>query len=721
MSSSYRNCDAKSFRKTSDWGLSSSRIIGEGETAELIRAFDWAKTPVGPVETWSDTLLTTVNLLLASRHPMFLWWGPELIQFYNDGYRPTIRADKHPLAVGQRGKECWPEIWPIIGPQIEAVMTRGESSWNKNHLVPINRNGKLEEVFWTYGYSPVRDKSGSVQGTLVVCSETTEQVLSERRLRALLAITTESAERRSAPQSRPFRDFAQRIAKKLHGDTADLPFAALYLLNGDEISIAGSTVPLGEMANPEHWPLRKVADSQAPLLVEDLQQRFGNIILEPWPEPVTRAYLLPMSNSGSPIQTVLLFGVSPRLPFDNSYQTFFQLLGARIADLLQSEIHRIERAKAAERFHRLTEANPFGTIIGDLHGRLKYVNPEFLKTLGYLEEDVSSGKIRWDDLTPPEYAEADARAVEQIRAYGRCDLYEKAYIAKDGRRIPIVMGAAMIDSAESDHEIAAFVTDLTPLKIAEEALRTANDELERKVTERTAALEAEILDLRRAEIHLRELTGRLLSMQDEERRHMARELHDHAGQTLTALGLNLSVLGKAAKNLDPKVSKLAAESQQLSDDLSKEIRTLSYLLHPPLLDEVGLGSALRWYVDGFSARSKIKVDLDLPVDITRLPKPLELVLFRIVQESLTNVHRHSGSSSAKINLKLSNDTVELVISDQGKGISSERAHELSAASTGVGVRGMEERVRQFNGTFELVSDHIGAKVVVVLPVKPEAA
>ena len=160
--------------------------------ADLTRGFDWATTPLGPVESWSDTLVTTVNLLLASRHPMFLWWGPKLIQFYNDGYRPSIRADKHPSALGQPGADCWPEIWPIIGPQIEAVMGLGQSTWNTNQLVPINRNGKLEEVFWTYSYSPIRDQTGNVQGTLVVCSETTEQVLSERRLRALLGITVET-------------------------------------------------------------------------------------------------------------------------------------------------------------------------------------------------------------------------------------------------------------------------------------------------------------------------------------------------------------------------------------------------------------------------------------------------------------------------------------------------------------------------------------------------
>jgi signal transduction histidine kinase len=141
------------------------------------------------------------------------------------------------------------------------------------------------------------------------------------------------------------------------------------------------------------------------------------------------------------------------------------------------------------------------------------------------------------------------------------------------------------------------------------------------------------------------------------------------------------------------------------------------LLHPPLLDEVGLASALQWYVDGFSERSKIQVSLDLPPNMARLPRELELVIFRVVQESLTNVHRHSGSSSARIYLRSSEDTVEFEISDQGKGIPPERLREMTAAKSGVGVRGMEERVRQFGGTLQISSTGEGTKVIVTLPTK----
>lgn len=307
----------------------------------------------------------------------------------------------------------------------------------------------------------------------------------------------------------------------------------------------------------------------------------------------------------------------------------------------------------------------------------------------------------------------------QLQQRGRCDVYEKVYVAKGGRHVPILIGAATIDAARSEPEIAAFVTDLTPLKTAEAALRAANDALEKKVAQRTAALESEISDRKRGEMNLRELTGRLLVAQDEERRHMAREVHDHAGQTLVALTLNLAALQELDRGQRSAMTDLLEQSQQLSDGLSKEIRTLSYLLHPPLLDEAGLRSALQWYVEGFSNRSGIVVDLELPTDSKRIPRALELVLFRIVQESLTNIHRHSGSLTARIRLVLSARSVEVEIADQGKGIPMEKRQDMTAAQLGVGVRGMEERARQFGGTLHIESSSAGTIVTATIPLKPE--
>ncbi len=160
-------------------------LEGGGQMAALIGSFDWAATPLGPIHGWSRSLKSTVAMLVHSRHPMFLWWGPELIQIYNDAYVPSFGAGKHPRALGQRGQECWPEIWAIIGPQIDDVMQRGIASWHEDALVPIFRNGAIEEVYWTYGYSPVFDDDGAIGGTLVVCTETTARIVATRQEAAL--------------------------------------------------------------------------------------------------------------------------------------------------------------------------------------------------------------------------------------------------------------------------------------------------------------------------------------------------------------------------------------------------------------------------------------------------------------------------------------------------------------------------------------------------------
>jgi PAS domain S-box-containing protein len=162
-------------------------LRGEGEMLTRVREHDWSGTPLGPIRHWPLSLQTVVGMLLHSRHPMFLWWGPELIQIYNDGYVPSFGVGKHPLALGQPGRECWQEIWPIIGPQIEDVRLRAMATWHEDALVPIFRNGRLEDVFWTYGYSPVFDESGAVAGVLVVCTETTERVRASQREKAALA------------------------------------------------------------------------------------------------------------------------------------------------------------------------------------------------------------------------------------------------------------------------------------------------------------------------------------------------------------------------------------------------------------------------------------------------------------------------------------------------------------------------------------------------------
>lgn len=158
-------------------------LDGDGEMGELTRSLNWAGTSLGNPETWPQSLLTTVNILLNSRFPMFLWWGPDLIQFYNDAYRPSLGASgKHPSALGQKGEDCWPEIWPIIKPLIDQVMAGGASTWSEDQLIPIYRNGRLEDVYWTFSYSKIIDEQGKPAGVLVICNETTEKVKSFKQI-----------------------------------------------------------------------------------------------------------------------------------------------------------------------------------------------------------------------------------------------------------------------------------------------------------------------------------------------------------------------------------------------------------------------------------------------------------------------------------------------------------------------------------------------------------
>ena len=240
------------------------------------------------------------------------------------------------------------------------------------------------------------------------------------------------------------------------------------------------------------------------------------------------------------------------------------------------------------------------------------------------------------------------------------------------------------------------------LNAALTALTKAHDELELRVKERTT-------DLQRAEDSLRALSARLLQAQDEERRRIARELHDSAGQLLAALNMNLVPIQADAAKLGPAAAKAIEESIQLVEELSKELRTISHLLHPPMLDEAGLEFALQWYVEGFAERSDIKVDFELAADLGRLTRDMETAIFRLVQESLTNIHRHADSPVAAVRVFRTDHEIRVEVSDKGKGMAA------TASKPGVGVQGMRERVRQLGGRLEIESSRQGTTVRAILP------
>jgi len=272
--------------------------------------------------------------------------------------------------------------------------------------------------------------------------------------------------------------------------------------------------------------------------------------------------------------------------------------------------------------------------------------------------------------------------------------------------------------------VVAITSLLVSVAISErnrhaETLQKAKIELEERVLDRTRELEDRIARQERAEQSLRGLSARLLQSQDLERRRIARELHDSTGQSLAALTINLSALSKKAASADVELSSALEENTRIAQALSDELRTTSYLLHPPLLDEMGLRAGLRWYVIGFQERTHINVDLNLPKNLERLQPDLELMIFRVVQECLTNVHRHSESPSAVICLRELRGILTLEIRDRGKGIPGDRLAEMAGPGTaGVGLRGMRERVQAFGGELEVVSEQQGTMVRAIIPVQP---
>jgi PAS domain S-box-containing protein len=314
-------------------------------------------------------------------------------------------------------------------------------------------------------------------------------------------------------------------------------------------------------------------------------------------------------------------------------------------------------------------------LLSNNEGAYLDANPAACALLGYTREELKQ-RTTWDLTLPEDLARYRQNFERMITTGSYAD--EGRRVRKDGS-IVIVEYRTLANIEPGVHLVV--MRDITQKKLDEESLRN--------------------------------LSGRLLRLQDEERRRLARELHDSTAQSLAAAAMKLQVVYDASGTMMARARDALIESRELVDECSKEIRTLSYLLHPPLLDEMGLTSTLQGYVQGFSQRSGIRTQLELPADLGRLPREHETTLFRIVQESLTNIHRHSGSRTALVRMVQTPDAIRLEVSDLGRG--GVRGPDNGASELGVGIAGMRERLRQLGGRLEIESDRKGTTVRAVLP------
>ncbi len=350
---------------------------------------------------------------------------------------------------------------------------------------------------------------------------------------------------------------------------------------------------------------------------------------------------------------------------------------------------RVPGTSSGKLHSELLELAHDAIIVRDVDSTILFWNRGAQKTYGWTPAEACGNVTH--QILKTEFPEPLDQVYEKLYSVGSWE-GELVHWTREGKRLVVASRQVLQRDAQGRTiGILEINRDITPRKEAEEALRN--------------------------------LSARLLQLQDEERRRIARELHDSMGQSLAALVIHLSAVSAKVADVDPAAADLLREAILLSQKASDETRTLSYLLYPPTLDYAGLRSALEWYIEGFTQRSKVNVELKVSLGPNRLPEIVERTLFRIVQESLTNIFRHSGSDTASVQIAGQSGIVRLEVADNGKGIPDAILTTLnsSGGQLGVGIRGMRERVRQLGGWLQIKSRPNGTTIIVTLSVKEAAS
>lgn len=555
-------------------------LAGGGEMGALMRAHDWTRSPLGQPEQWPDALKMAVSICLNSRFPMLLWWGPEFVMVYNDAYRPILGMTKHPMSLGARGRDIYPEIWAIIGPQLASIW-RGEATWSHDLLLPVDRNNYLEEAYFTYSYSPIKHPDGRIGGVFTAVTETTDRVLSERRLRILRELASQNTETRGVESA------CQAAIHVLGAYNPDIPFALLYLLDEEtgRIRAIGSTgLPYDKfpvevaLHGDDPWNVSRVVRTGEAILLYDLASRFGLLPGGTWPEPTNRALVLPVAKLGTVASAgALILGVNPRRALDDDYRGFFDLVAGHLATAISNARAYTESLDALRlseaRFRDFADSAPVMIWVADASTKCTWFNRPWLAFTGReMEGELGDG---WFENVHPEdsarcrntYRSAFERH-EPFRLGFRLRRHDGEWRHVDNTGVPhYATDGAFIGFIGSCVDVTDARRWEAALRRSREELLRLNETLELRVAERTKDLAATNRQLL-AQIEEREKvesTLRQMQRLDAIGQLTSGVAHDFNNLLTVILG-NISYLEKAwAQSDDPKLlrrlshTRLAAE------------------------------------------------------------------------------------------------------------------------------------------------------------------
>lgn len=609
-----------------------SRVSGRGGACEaLICEIDWSDSPVGPMKSWPVSLRVLVQTMLNARHPMLLFWGPELIQFYNDAFLPSFGEGKHPGAMGQAGRECWSEVWPIVGAQIEAVMDSGTPTWQQEALVPIYRNGRIEDVFWTYGYSPAYDDDGNIGGTLIVCTEQTRGVLANRRLQlvARLAERIGSAERP--------RDIVSKAFASFEGLRVDIPFAVAFDREGNTAGAYGLTrsatknVQRHAMASLDGTGSRSIALENP--IETDL-----------WPEPVSTAFVIPF------LEGSIVFGVSPRLPFDEPYRNF--LLQA--VDSMQAAHDRVEaviRRLRSERERRdlLMKAPVAAALLMGPDLVFELANPRFVEMVG---REVL-GK-RYMDAFPEVEGTPVLEAVQHVYRSGKPFSTDEMHVALDRDGSGELRDAFFKFNLEPIRAPDGKVTGMMAIAVEITDMVTARQQQARAHAERAALVER-LEEASRAK--------------DEFLAMLGHELRNPLAPIITALELIKLREGASLSHEHVIIERQSKHLIRLVDDLLDVARIVGGKvdLKPERCDiRTVIENAIEIAESLIEERHQ-QLTVSVPQSLTWWGDPARLA--QIVSNLLTNAARYTQpGGEIEVSVHGQDDEIHIRVSDNGEGI-----------------------------------------------------